>query len=704
MKFRKLFILACAFLIASLFSCSQNEESVSSGEIDNPSSENALVLSETNITFENIALSESKTLTATLDGKSESVTWTIENPYIASVDQNGKVTPLSGGKTTVKAVSKTDSTKSGVCQIEIPEPARSVTSDPFDLKTITEEIDIFCCGDSIMRDYGANDADQYGLGQALKLFFDGTKANVVTDIANGGRSSRLFYNEESRWPEVKRRIQANNEIGKKSVVILSFGHNDQRVLNDVDKTYGAQFTFATKNENGTVAGTHQDFMEKYIVEARALGAVPVLLTPFVRGNYEGSEVSAYGKHDWSNKTMTGDNLPRGNYPEGMKNAAKKQNAILVDMTELSAKRVSEYNNDGKEKYFYVDSDNTHERTLGGLELAKLVTDELKKQGYLTNYIKETESRILVGKSSLAFGRLLVNASKTTSFRISNFNNSNGIITVTAPNGFSVGLTSDGTFSSSIEIPTTSDFIGCDVYVKFSPAEIISYNGDLTVTHTNVTPDFGNVPAGTVEGNTLKIALTGAGKDKSATGSAVTVNWPMTESNTLSLKSYSTSEDLFPQEAKLVGLQVTSNKTLPDGTTCARVTIEGGTWPVNDTGAKMENVYLEYAIPASGVELTVNKISFSCCSSGGSYMNWSAYYSTNADFTNPDPICELKNGTKEVLHPESIGGDAGTDEALGLPVADGETLYIRVYPVYKDTKENTGRGFIIKDVKVEGLLN
>lgn len=66
--------MACAFLIASLFSCSQNEESVSSGEIDNPSSENALVLSETNITFENIALSESKTLTASFYGKTESVT------------------------------------------------------------------------------------------------------------------------------------------------------------------------------------------------------------------------------------------------------------------------------------------------------------------------------------------------------------------------------------------------------------------------------------------------------------------------------------------------------------------------------------------------------------------------------------------------------------------------------------------------------
>lgn len=651
------------------------------------------------LTLTDISLAASKTLK--MDGEA---TWTVENPYICSINSSGKLTPLSGGETVVTGTLSSDSTKKAVLKVKIEEPNRGVSSDPFDLRIISENIDIFCCGDSIMRDYSASDSDQYGLGQALKEFFDETKANVVTDIANGGRSSRLFYNEDSRWPEVKRRIQANNEAGKKSVVILSFGHNDQRVLTDCDKTYGAQFTFASENANGTVAGTHYDFMEKYIVEARELGAVPICVTPFVRANYSGSEVSAYGKHDWSNKTMTGDSTPRGNYPAAMKAAAKKQGAILVDMTELSAVRVAEYNNAGKEKYFYVDSDNTHERTLGGLELGKIVTDELKKNGYLTSYIKDCSPRIMVDKSNLAFGRILANATKTTSFRISNFQNKTGTITITAPSGFGLSLSDSGSFDSVLTIETDENFIGTEVFVKFSPTEVISYNGDITVAHSSVTPDFGNTPAGTVDGSALKIALSGAGKELSVSGTDFTVNWPMISGNQFSVAATSTSEDIVPAETRLNGLIKSSNKTI--GTeTYARVTIDnpGNVWPVNDTGAKMNDVYIEYEIPASGIDLTVNEISFDCCSSGGSYMAWSAYYSTNEDFSNPEPICEMKTAQKEVLCSNSAGGSKNSSDALGLPVENGKSLYIRVYPAYKDTKENAGRTFIISNVLVKGLI-
>lgn len=651
------------------------------------------------LTLTDISLAASKTLK--MDG---GATWTVENPYICSISSSGKLTPLSGGETVVTGTLSSDSTKKAVLKVKIAEPNREVSSDPFDLRTISENIDIFCCGDSIMRDYSASDSDQYGLGQALKEFFDETKANVVTDIANGGRSSRLFYNEDSRWPEVKRRIEANNKAGKKSVVILSFGHNDQRALTDCDKTYGAQFTFASENANGTVAGTHYDFMEKYIVETRELGAVPICVTPFVRANYSGSEVSAYGKHDWSNKTMTGDSTPRGNYPAAMKAAAKKQGAILVDMTELSAVRVAEYNNAGKEKYFYVDSDNTHERTLGGLELGKIVTDELKKNGYLTSYIKDCSPRIMVDKSNLAFGRILANATKTTSFRISNFQNKSGTITVSAPSGFGLSLSDSGTFDSVLTIETNENFIGTEIFVKFSPTEVISYNGDMTVTHSSVTPDFGNTPAGTVDGSTLKIALSGAGKELSVSGTDFVVNWPMISGNQFSVAATSTSEDIVPAETKLNGLIKTSNKTI--GTeTYARVTIDnpGNVWPVNDTGAKMNDVYIEYKIPASGIDLTVNEISFDCCSSGGSYMAWSAYYSTNEDFSNPEPICEMKTAQKEVLCSNSVGGSKDSSDALGLPVENGKSLYIRVYPAYKDTNENAGRTFIISNVAVKGLI-
>ena len=59
-----------------------------------------------------------------------------------------------------------------------------------------------------------------------------------------------------------------------------FGHNDQKKTTDTDGPL--YLTFAAHNQNGTVAGTYYDYLERYIVETRDLGGIPVLFTPFVR--------------------------------------------------------------------------------------------------------------------------------------------------------------------------------------------------------------------------------------------------------------------------------------------------------------------------------------------------------------------------------------------------------------------------------------
>lgn len=653
------------------------------------------VLSESSLTFTEISLAASKTLKALYDGKEVSAAWSIDSNYVASVDSTtGKVTPLTGGKATVTAKYND---KSASCTVEIPEPDRAVTKDPFDAKNVTGNIEIICCGDSIMKNYPASDSDQYGMGQALDVFFN-DNVNVVTDISNGGRSTRLFYNEEVMWPKVKSMLAENKAANKPTFVIFSFGHNDQREYDDVNKTYGAQFTWASENENGTVAGTHYDFMERYIVETRELGAVPICVTPFVRANYEGSAVSPYGKHDWSNKTGKKDSKPRGNYPAAMKAAAEKHGAILVDLTELSAEKVAEYNAAGKEKFFYVDSDSTHERTLGGLEIGRLITDNLKKQGYLASYINDVQPRVMVNKKALAFGRLLTTASKTDSFKLSSFANTSGSVTITAPDCYSLSLEENGEYKSTLTIDTAADFIGTTVYVKFAPSAIAEYNGNLTITHTSVTPDFGNTPEGTIEGNALKISLTGAGKEKKTGGSAFDASW-LTDNAKYVETPACTFEDIAPANVSLTGLEYNSFKN-----NACRFLITGGTWPVNDTGVKRDTEYLQFAIPAQGFELTVNKISFAAGSGGGSFMRWSAYYSTSADFANPTPLGEIlgEGQTKDTVATFSYGGEASDDAALGIPVEDGQTLYLRIYPSHKDTSEKTGKTFMLRDVVISGL--
>ena len=165
--------------------------------------------------------------------------------------------------------------------------------------------------------------------------------------------------------------------------------------------------------------------------------------------------------------------------------------------------------------------------------------------------------------------------------------------------------------------------------------------------------------------------------------------------------------LNPKNVKLVGLEpTTSAKRGPkkDGDYIARVTIEKGEWPVNDAGIDIPDHYMQFEIPGSFV---VKKISMILGSGGTGNINWSVYYSTDEDFTNPTPI--VKNDHSEVDGKRANGSyktvDTG-DEALDLSVEEGQTLYIRIYPAYITTKGETnfGRCLMIDDVTVEGVTN
>ena len=713
-----LFTILFVFLCAALFTACDHEAGTLPGASGSappsvPVTENMLLLNKSEIVFETPDLTEK--LTASFNDESADVSWEIADKYVASITDKGEITALAGGSTRVTARLKSDTTKTAGCTITVSEPNHQVTSDPFDLKTLSgEDLYVIMCGDSIMRDYGASATDQCGLGQVMKYFFT-SNVKVDNSISNGGRSSRMFWNESGRWDKVQEILKQNTAAGKKTLVFFSFGHNDQRSLSGSDATNPPSWTFASENPNGTVAGTHLDYMERYIVETRKLGGVPVCLTPFVRASFSGGVVDANGRHDWSNKTAAGDTKPRGNYPAAMKAAAEKQNAILVDMTSLSAEWAAKINARGKIKYGYISTDNTHETTLGALRLAEMVTENLKKQGYLTNYITSPDARLMINSSSLAFGRLYPNGSKTLSFKFSSFNVTRGTITFTAPEAFGISLTEDGTYTESLTVECTENLIGEEIFVKFIPTEVKEYNGNLTVSHTSVTPDFGNTPAGTISGNELKIALTGAGKAKVEGGNATRVLWPMLNSSNAynSVASVTPEGEVGAANVKLVGLESTTSQkrgTGKDGDYMGRVVIEGGSWPVNDAGAALKNieidgstynVYMEYAIPVTGVDFTVNKISMDVGSSGTGKMKWSIWYSTDAEFTNPTPIGPIPDGVSSNGEWKSI--DTGSED-LGLTIADGQTLYIRVYPVMMSTKEETGRMFMISDVCVEGLTN
>ena len=662
--------------------------------------------------------------------KNNMLTWSSSDPYVASVDQNGYVTSLSGGETEIIAALTAAPSKKAVCKVTVAEPNRAATTDSVNPKSLTGNIDIITCGDSIMTDYAPKDNDQYGLGQALAFFFDSSKATVDNSVSAGGRSTRMFWNAPNRWAVVKEKIAASKAAGKTPVVFFCFGHNDQRSIDGADsavtddggKYAGASFAFAEKNQNGTVAGTTYDYFERLVITTRELGGIPVLVTPFVRDNMDGSEVSAYGKHDWTNKKMKNKNgeesVGRGNYPEAIRKVAQKHSTILVDLTELSAAYVAQSHADGKSAFVYISDDSTHETTLGAFRLAEMVTKSLKDDGYFSDYIKTPDARLMVNKNALAFGKAFVNGKKMQSFRISNFNTNSGTVTITLPEGYTASLNKEdeASFKSPLTIDCSSaDFkYGADIYVKFNPTAEKSYNGTLKITHTSVTPDFGNTAKGTISGKELQISLTG-GVRKMPTGGGkdIEITWAMVDSSgkysdkaTVSAKT-DDGEDLVDTSLSLTGLATPSVKAgKPSGKKAARITT-ATEWPTNDGGVKLNgievngkkyDIYMEYEIPETGMTLFIDKISMEIGSTGSANMYWHIEYSDDnrASWT---PIF-----TDSTHWGQAEKDDVKAMEASDLGISASENFYLRIYPAFKDTKENTnGRAMLIKDLKFIGKV-
>jgi pectinesterase len=98
-----------------------------------------------------------------------------------------------------------------------------------------------------------------GWGRGFKARVAGTAALV--NLARGGRSSKS-YRTEGHWAAVL--------AARPTHVLLQFGHNDQ-------PGKGA--------ERETDLPTYRANMARYVAEARAAGAVAVIVTPLTRRRY-----------------------------------------------------------------------------------------------------------------------------------------------------------------------------------------------------------------------------------------------------------------------------------------------------------------------------------------------------------------------------------------------------------------------------------
>ncbi|AKD03743.1 rhamnogalacturonan acetylesterase [Pontibacter korlensis] len=214
-----------------------------------------------------------------------------------------------------------------------------------------KEITLFLIADSTVADkpYAKGNPEK-GWGQVFPLYLkEGIK---VENHAVNGRSTKSFR-DEGRWDKVLKNIK------KGDYVIIEFGHNDQK--SEDPKRYAAPETDYRKN------------MERYIVETRAKGGIPVLATPIVRRKFEnGQLVDTHGK-----------------YPDVVRAVAAEQNVPLLDLEKRTRELVSRYGEErSKDLFLHLEpgeyeslpegrQDDTHLSAYGAFRVSDLVAEEMR---------------------------------------------------------------------------------------------------------------------------------------------------------------------------------------------------------------------------------------------------------------------------------------------------------------------------------------
>jgi lysophospholipase L1-like esterase len=116
-------------------------------------------------------------------------------------------------------------------------------------------------GDSTVCKYSRRQTTR-GWGQFLAdPFTEGTVK--VINLAAAGRSTKTFM-EEGRWDEALRQ--------RPDYLLIQFGHNDSHAPG--------------KPESTDAAGNFKDYLRRYVDESRAVGSIPVLITPMVRRTFD----------------------------------------------------------------------------------------------------------------------------------------------------------------------------------------------------------------------------------------------------------------------------------------------------------------------------------------------------------------------------------------------------------------------------------
>lgn len=221
----------------------------------------------------------------------------------------------------------------------------------------TERPTLYIIGDSTVRN---TNKEQWGWGTLITDYFDTTQL-AISNQAMAGRSTRTFI-KEGRWEKVL------STLRKGDYVFMQFGHNEGSKP-DTSRSGNRGVLRGTSNDSialtwpdGKIENVHTYgfYLRKFVREAKAKGATPVILSMIPRNIWKDGKV------------------PRAHKDFGLwaKEIATQESITFIDLNAITADK---YDNWGAEKVKELFAgDHTHTSKAGANVNAQSIVEGIRK--------------------------------------------------------------------------------------------------------------------------------------------------------------------------------------------------------------------------------------------------------------------------------------------------------------------------------------
>ncbi|MFT3736886.1 MAG: GDSL-type esterase/lipase family protein [Rhodocyclaceae bacterium] len=220
------------------------------------------------------------------------------------------------------------------------------------------KIRVLVVGDSTAATYELERMPRMGWGQVFEAQFKPGSGIKVLNAARAGRSSKDFY--MGGWHQQMARFMKAGDY-----VLINHGHNDQNCEGKKPQRGPADVAGLCSYPNdasgkkqfpeGQPDMSFQNSLERYVIEARAAGAIPVMITPTTRvWNKDRKEGFPVVPNHVTNANLgAGGFAFVGDYSQTVKDTARTNKLPLIDLEAKTIAFVNAHEKDWKDYWLAI---------------------------------------------------------------------------------------------------------------------------------------------------------------------------------------------------------------------------------------------------------------------------------------------------------------------------------------------------------------